>query len=47
MSISGDKTSVVVAGATGLIGQHVMKLLTDEPAVDHIYALSRRALNSQ
>ncbi|CDT51288.1 putative nucleoside-diphosphate-sugar epimerase [Vibrio coralliirubri] len=47
MSISGDKTSVVVAGATGLIGHHVMKLLIDEPAVDHIYALSRRALDSQ
>ncbi len=47
MSISGDKTSVVVAGATGLIGHHVMTLLIDEPAVEKIYALSRRALDSQ
>ena len=47
MSISGDKTSVMVAGATGLIGHHVMRLLIEEPAVEHIYALSRRTLGSQ
>lgn len=47
MSISGDKASVIVAGATGLIGSHVLELLIDEPAVEHIYALSRRALDSQ
>ncbi|MDA0155173.1 NAD(P)H-binding protein [Vibrio sp. Makdt] len=47
MSISGDKTSIIVAGATGLIGHHVMNLLINEPAIQHIYALSRRALDSQ
>ncbi|WP_299693497.1 NAD(P)H-binding protein [uncultured Vibrio sp.] len=47
MSISGDKTSIVVAGATGLIGQQVMRILIQEPAIEHIYALSRRALDTQ
>ncbi|MFA0521964.1 oxidoreductase, partial [Vibrio sp. 10N.222.55.E8] len=47
MNILGDKTSVVVAGATGLIGHHVMTLLIDEPAIEKIYALSRRPLDSQ
>lgn len=47
MSINGDKTSVVIAGATGLIGHHVLRLLINEPAVEHIYALSRRALGEQ
>ena len=47
MGISGDKTSIIVAGATGLIGHHEMTLLINEPAIQHIYALSRRALDSQ
>ncbi|MFA0570777.1 MAG: NAD-dependent epimerase/dehydratase family protein [Vibrio gallaecicus] len=44
MTISGDNTSVIIAGASGLIGGHALKLLVIEPAISHVYALSRSSL---
>ncbi|WP_260258368.1 NAD(P)H-binding protein [Vibrio intestinalis] len=39
-----DKNIVMIAGATGLIGNELTKIMLEENAIDHIYALSRRAL---
>lgn len=44
MSIHGDNTHVVIAGASGLIGHELLHLLNAEPAIASIYALSRRSL---
>lgn len=35
---------VIVAGATGLIGNELTKLMLEERAIDHIYALTRSKL---
>ncbi|ROV59490.1 oxidoreductase [Vibrio ponticus] len=35
---------VMIAGATGLVGNELMKLLLEERAIDHIYALTRSPL---
>ncbi|MDK9739073.1 NAD(P)H-binding protein [Vibrio sp. D404a] len=47
MSIQGDNSSVIVAGATGLIGGHVLDQLLNEPAVQTVYALSRSSINTE
>ncbi|MDA0147653.1 NAD(P)H-binding protein [Vibrio sp. LaRot3] len=39
-----DKNIVMIAGATGLIGNELTKMLLEETAIDHIYALSRKPL---
>ncbi|MGF1909550.1 NAD(P)H-binding protein [Vibrio kasasachensis] len=38
------KQIIMVAGATGLIGTELMKLVLEERAIDHIYALTRSTL---
>ncbi|EGU36466.1 hypothetical protein VII00023_04967 [Vibrio ichthyoenteri ATCC 700023] len=35
---------VIIAGATGLIGTELLKLMLEERAIDHIYALTRKGL---
>lgn len=45
MSIRGDNTHVIIAGASGLIGQDLLHRLNSESAISSIYALSRRPLN--
>lgn len=35
---------VIIAGATGLIGTELIKLMLEERAIDHIYALTRKGL---
>ncbi|MFA0413530.1 oxidoreductase [Vibrio renipiscarius] len=35
---------VIIAGATGLIGTELLKLMLAERAIDHIYALTRKGL---
>jgi uncharacterized protein YbjT (DUF2867 family) len=47
MSIQGDNSSVIVAGATGLIGGHVMEQLLAEPSVQTVYALTRSQIKRQ
>ncbi|GAB2661357.1 NAD(P)H-binding protein [Vibrio panuliri] len=39
-----EQQIVIVAGATGLVGTELTKLLLEERAIDHIYALSRKPL---
>ena len=41
MSIQGDNSSVIVAGATGLIGGHVLQHLLNESSVKTVYTLTR------
>jgi uncharacterized protein YbjT (DUF2867 family) len=36
----------VIAGATGLIGSHLLKLLEKDPDFDEVWVLTRRPLNS-
>ncbi|WP_434761690.1 NAD(P)H-binding protein [Vibrio fortis] len=47
MSIQGDNSSVIVAGATGLIGGHVMEQLLAEPSVQTVYALTRSQIKRE
>jgi len=41
------KRTALVAGATGLIGGHVINLLVDNPAYEKVIAISRRPLGIQ
>ncbi|MCG9632333.1 NAD(P)H-binding protein [Vibrio sp. Isolate30] len=47
MSIQGDNSSVIVAGATGLIGGHVIEQLLAEPSVQTVYALTRSQIKRE
>lgn len=42
MAIKTQRPSVIIAGATGLVGKAVLQRLLSEPAIEHIYSLSRR-----
>jgi len=42
----GHKTAILL-GATGLVGQHCLKLLIAHDAYDHIVCLTRRPLNNK
>ena len=35
----------VIAGATGLVGSHLLELLKDDPDFDEVWVLTRRSLN--
>lgn len=39
-----NRLSIVIAGATGLIGKSTVELALDNESVDHIYSLSRRPI---
>ena len=39
-----NRLSIVIAGATGLIGKSTVELALDNKSVDHIYSLSRRPI---
>ena len=40
-----DQRRVLLAGATGLVGGHMLRALLADPTVTEVHALSRRALN--
>ena len=40
-----DQRRVLLAGATGLVGGHMLRALLADPTVSEVHALSRRALN--
>ena len=47
LTIGGDrmkKTSVIIAGSSGLVGSEVLKLLLNDDRTEHVYSVSRRLL---
>ncbi|MEZ8823867.1 NAD(P)H-binding protein [Vibrio amylolyticus] len=44
MSILGDNTVAMLAGASGLVGTEVLKLVLEEEPITHVYALTRHEL---
>ncbi|OIQ26274.1 NAD(P)H-binding protein [uncultured Vibrio sp.] len=44
MSISGDNSVVILAGASGLVGTEVLKLVLEEDPITQVYALTRQEL---
>jgi len=47
MQIQGDKSVVMIAGGSGLIGSHAIELMLNESAISCIYSLGRSPLNLQ
>lgn len=40
------KHTIIIIGATGLIGSHLVRLLSQDPSVSHIHCLVRRSVQS-
>ena len=41
------KTSVIIAGSSGLVGSEVLKLLLNDDRTEHVYSVSRRLLECE
>ncbi|WP_394247063.1 NAD-dependent epimerase/dehydratase family protein [Vibrio profundi] len=46
MQIQGDKSVVMIAGGSGLVGSHAIELMLNESAISSIYSLGRSPLPS-
>ncbi|WP_428776406.1 NAD(P)H-binding protein [Vibrio sp.] len=45
MAITGDNTVAIIAGGSGLVGGELVKLMLEESAIGHLYALVRKPLH--